>query len=245
MAEVGSNVSRTYLYYGSKEGNDASVMIDSKTVVEKKEYVATGVLTYALGDIIEIEIPQFSVFNLGDKIKITVYSKTGIFVFESTVVAKDNGSLIILNPPENRRKFIEKREYARVDVNHTGYLHRMQDNAKRREQRFEAPIDFMINNISMSGIGFTLNYDLHLNHQSQLEVELDLGFKLTCVAEIVRAESKQTGIYYGVRYLDLPKEQSNPLRGFILRNQVETYFVQKKEEKHRQAILERNPVLNE
>jgi c-di-GMP-binding flagellar brake protein YcgR len=240
-----NNLKSFYHYYGSKEGNDAAILIDSKAVVEKKEYVATGVLTYALGDIAEIEIPQYSVFNLGDKLKVTVYTRNGIFVFESTVVAKDTGSLIIINPPENRRKFTEKREHARVDVKHKGFLHELNDVMKKRKQTFSDPVDFTVNNISMSGVGFTLSYDLGLTTKSHLQVELDLGFRLPLLTEVIRKEKNSEGNYYGVKYIDLPKDNANALRGFILRNQVESYFIQKKENMHKRAIQDKKSAVNE
>ena len=48
------------------------VLIDSRAVLGKDDFVATGVLTYAQGDIIEIELPEYDVFQLGDKVKMTV-----------------------------------------------------------------------------------------------------------------------------------------------------------------------------
>lgn len=227
---------KNILQYGSKEGNDASILMDCETVLEKKDYVATGILTYVLGDIIEIEIPQYSVFHLGDKVKATVYTNNGIFVFESTVVAKDTGSLIIINPPENKRKFTEKREYARVDTNSKGFLYELNDVTMKRKQAFVKPIDFAINNISLSGIGMTFSYDLSINTKSRLQVELDLGFRIPCVTEVIRKQYVESGYYYGVQFTQLSKEHTNSLRAFILRNQVESYFAQKKINRHQRAI---------
>jgi c-di-GMP-binding flagellar brake protein YcgR len=194
------------------------------------------VLTYVMGDIIEIEIPQFDIFQLGDKVKLTIYSKTGMFVFDSTVVAKDYGSLIVINPPENRRRFTENREFPRVSVDSAGYLHGLRDTLKNERQSLEEPIQFSLENISMNGLGFTVSYDLKINPQIHLEVELDLGFPMPCVTQIVRKEKHASGIYYGVRYIEVPQEKTNALRAFILKNQVETYFVKKRDDIHKKAV---------
>ncbi|NRF95175.1 PilZ domain-containing protein [Paenibacillus frigoriresistens] len=226
-------------YYGSKEGYDADVLIDSKAVLGKDDFVATGVLTYALGDIIEVELPEYDVFQLGDKAKMTVYTKSGLFVMNTTVVAKEFGSVIVINPPENRKKFAEKREFPRVDVEHTGLLFGLKDMNKRNKHQFENPLGISIKNISINGLGFTINdnamIDKIVQKHSQLEVELDLGFTMPCSMEIVRKEKVENGFYYGASYIDIPQEKTNALRGFILTNQIETYFVQKREAQFKKA----------
>lgn len=233
-----------FKYYGSKEGNDPNTLMNSETVVEKIDFVSTGILTYVQGDIIEIEIPQFDVFQLGDKVKLSVYSKTGMFVFETTVVAKDFGSLIVINPPENRKRFTENREFPRVSLESGGMLHGLHDMTRNKKQSFDAPIHFSLQNISMSGLGIMFSYDLGITSQSHLEVELDLGFLLTCKAQIIRKERQTSGIYYGAEYIEVPKEKTNALRAFILKNQVETYFVQKREVLHKKAMQEKKFAAN-
>jgi hypothetical protein len=227
-------------FYGSKEGNDADVMIDSKTMLSKHDFVSTGVLTYALGDIVEVELPEFDVFGLGDKVKMTVYTKSGLFVVETTVVAKDHGSVIVLNPPENRRKFTEKREFPRVDVTNEGLLFGLHDLNKRKKHQFDNPIGISIKNISVNGLGFTIDDNAMVEKIVQkhvhLEVELNLGFSIACTMEIVRKEKLNSGFYYGASYITVPEEKTNALRGFILKNQIETYFVQKRDNQIKKAL---------
>jgi c-di-GMP-binding flagellar brake protein YcgR len=232
-------------FYGSKEGNDTGILINCETVVEKEGFVSTGVLTYVFGDIIEIEIPQYDVFKLGDKAKITVYSKSGLFVFETTVVAKEYGSLIVINPPENRKRFSEKREFPRIPVKSKGVLRALSDPKRNQKQSFAEPIDFALENISMNGLGFSLALDVGINSESHLEVELDLGFPLSVVTQIVRKEKLDSGTYYGAEYIEVPREKTNALRAFILKNQVEMYFVKKRDDKHKKAIQEKKSVAKE
>ncbi|GGG26455.1 flagellar brake protein [Paenibacillus abyssi] len=223
-------------FYGSKEGNDIGILLDSKVVVEKKSYVSTGVLTYVLGDFIEVEMPQFDEFRLGEQVKLIVYTKSGMFVFESTVVAKDKGSLIIINPPSNQKKFIEKREHPRVSTAHTGLLHAVHHFNHNSRLPMEVPVHFAVNNISMGGLGIVLEDDLGFQKISRLEMELDLGFSLRCLTEIIRSENSAQGTFYGVRYIDLSKEETCALRAFILKIQVEDYYKQKKQDKFNEQI---------
>ena len=69
-----------------------------------------------------------------------------------------------------------------------------------------------------------------------LQVELDLGFELPCMLEIIRKEKLEDSYYYGASFESVPAEQSNALRGFILRNQIETYFVQKRDDEYKKAM---------
>lgn len=227
-------------YYGSKEGYDADILIDSKAMLSKDDFVSTGVLTYALGDIIEVELPEYDVFGLGDKAKMTVYTKSGLFVMNTTVVAKEHGSVIVINPPENRRKFAEKREFPRVDVAYAGLLFGLQDVNKRNIHQFENPIGISIKNISVNGLGFTIEdnsmIDKIVQKHSEIEVELDLGFQLPCSMEIIRKEKLENSFYYGASFNNVPQEKTNALRGFILTNQIESYFVQKREAQFKKAM---------
>ncbi len=237
---VSNSKQKSAKFYGSKEGYDADVMIDSKAMLSKEDFVATGVLTYALGDIIEVELPEYHVFALGDKCKMTVYTKSGLFVMDTVVVAKEQGSLIVLNPPENRRKFTEKREFPRVDVKNEGLLFALQDRNKRLKHHFDTPIRFSIKNLSINGLGFTISENAMLEKviqkNSQLEVELILGFLVPCTMEIVRQEKTNDGYYYGASFVSIPDEKTNALRGFILKNQIETYYIQKQENETKKAL---------
>lgn len=238
---------RSMKFYGSKEGYDADVMIDSKAMLSKDDFVSTGVLTYALGDIIEVELPEYDVFALGDKCKMTVYTTSGLFVMETTILAKEKGSVIVLNPPDNRRKFTEKREFPRVDVKNEGLLFGFQDRSKKHKHQFETPIRFSIKNISVNGLGFTIEENTMLEKiiqkHSQLEVELILGFLVPCTLEIVREEKTNNGTYYGARFISIPDEKTNALRGFILKNQIETYFVQKRENETKEALEKKSAAI--
>ncbi|MFS0725015.1 PilZ domain-containing protein [Paenibacillus sp. 1P07SE] len=226
--------------YGSKEGNDVGVLVDAKVAVEKRNFVATGIITYVLGEIIEVELPQYDTFVLGEQVKLIIYSRSGMFVFESSVIAKHRGALMVINPPENRRRFNDKREYPRVEVDCSGTLHAMKNPSSRQEWAMPSPVDFVIDNMSMGGLGLKLTVDLGISRTWLLEVRLDLGFDLPCGLEIIRSDRSADGFYYGASFTGLPQDHAGRLRSFILRRQIETYY----EEKHRVAdVAEVEPVL--
>lgn len=213
--------------YGSKEGNDVSVLVDAKVAVEKRNFVATGVVTYVRGEIIEIELPQFDLFGLGEQVKLMIYSRSGMFVFQSTVIAKHNGALMILNPPDNRRKFNDKREHQRVEVACSGTLHGMKNPASQQEWLMPSPVDFAITNMSMGGLGLMLTIDMGISRTWLLDVQLDLGFLLPCGLEIIRMDRSATAFYYGASFRGMPQEQASALRAFILKRQIEAHYEQK------------------
>ncbi|NQX62006.1 PilZ domain-containing protein [Paenibacillus qinlingensis] len=226
--------------YGSKEGYDAEVLINCRAVLAKDDFVSTGILTYAQGDIMEIELPEYDVFQLGDKAKMTLYTKSGLFVFHTTIVAKEPSSLIVINPPENRKKFSEKREFPRVDVKNKGLILSFQNKNQKEQHTLENPIEFSIQNISVNGLGFSIEdnsmIDGIIQKKCLLHVELDLGFEMPCKLEIIRKEKRDGTYYFGASLESVPAEQSNALRGFILRNQIQTYFEQKRDEEFKKAM---------
>lgn len=210
-----------------KEVPPATILVHCRTVVEKKDFVSTGIMTFAEGDMLEVEISDFSRFELGESVKLTVYTPAGIFVIPSTIVGKDLGSLLIINPPENQRKFAEKREFPRIDVDRSGIVASMAAGMGGRRV-FEKPVPFQLKNISMGGIGFTLPSILRMDASTELEMELDLGTIIPCVAEIVRSEPEDGAIYYGARYTNVADDKLNSIRAFILREQISAHSAKKK-----------------
>ncbi|SFL87580.1 protein YcgR [Paenibacillus sp. 1_12] len=217
----------SYEYTDEIFKNPSTILIHSRTVVEKKDFVSTGLLSYAEGDILEVEIPEYKVFELGDSVKITVYSAGGIFTFQSTVVAKDEGSLIVINPPQNRQRFIEKRINPRIEVNEKGKMNRPTRQETNEKQSINEPIGLTVQNISVSGLGFTVQEEFELGQDMVVEAELDLGFPFPCVCEVVRREKIEGGYYYGAQYVKLASDKANSLRAYVLKKQVESHFSKK------------------
>lgn len=214
---------KTYEMSNEKYKSKGGILLHSRTVVEKSNFVSTGVLTYAEGDIIEIEMTEYKAFELGDSVKLTVYSPGGIYVFTSTVVAKDHGSLMIINPPQNQKRFAEKRESPRIEVNQNGAIVAFTPIGGEKRELLEK-VELDLRNISISGIGFTVRSEMSFGSEVIVDAELDLGFVLPVKAEIVRSEETEQGFYYGARYVDLPSDRANSLRAFVLKKQVETHF---------------------
>jgi c-di-GMP-binding flagellar brake protein YcgR len=223
---------------GFKETQDPniSILVHCRTVVEKKDYVSTGVLTYAEGDMVEVEIGDYQLFDLGSIVKLTIYTPVGIFMFNTTVIAKDKSYLILINPPENRRKFSEKRKETRIDIDRRGLLHGIWPLRSSEKKAFTAPVAVSVNNISQSGIGFTVDGDLKLNIGEQIEIAADLGIKVLCKAQIIRMEEPGQGTQYGAEIIDIPAEQTIALRAFILKSQVVHRSKLKKEESQKRVF---------
>lgn len=215
----------------AKEVPAATILEHCRTVVEKRDFVSTGIMTYAEGDMLEVEISDYTRFDLGESVKLTVYTPAGIYVIPSTIVGKDYGSLMMINPPENQRKFAEKRAHPRVEVSTTGVVAAVAPSGGAGQKKLmHRPVPFQVKNISLSGIGFTMPKALNLDHNSHVELELNLGTMIPCVAEIIRSESSEEGIYYGARYVQVSEDKLNSLRAYILREQISAHSVRKRSE---------------
>ena len=227
MMAMSDPLKKDVYYYGSKEGYDISVMTDCKAVVEKKGFVATGTLTYAVGEIIEIEFPQYDVFTLGEAVRVMVYSKGGIYTFETTVIAKAQDALIIINPPDNRKRFMDKRQHPRIDTRTTGALLSMFESTRNAERKFDYPIPFRLENISMAGAGIIMEVELPLQPQTELAIEVDLGFQFHCRMEIVHKKKVDHVLQLGTKLTQMSNDHASKLRAFILKSQIETYYKDK------------------
>ncbi|OUM94802.1 MAG: hypothetical protein A9Z00_01155 [Thermobacillus sp. ZCTH02-B1] len=225
----------------SSSGYDISVLIDAKAVVEKKNFVATGTITYVAGELMEIEFPQYDQFVLGEKVKIMIYAKGGIYVFESTVIAKDSGSIVVLHPPENRRKFHDKRQDPRVPVREKARLLGLYEFSRKAERRFPDPPDIQLDNISTSGIGLLIDIDMPLQPRNQLLLQLDLGVRFECRTEIVHLTPVEGGIRCGTRITEISDVYAKWLRSYILRRQIETYYKEKAERIRRALLSDETP----
>lgn len=205
----------------------AGILIDSRTVVEKDDFVSTGILTFAQGDIIEIEINEHLLYSLGDIVKLTIYSIGGIYTVKTTVVARDQGTIIVLNPPENQKQFLGKREHPRVNTVNSGLIKTMLQTKVSDSHIYEEPVQISLENISINGMGLKVKAEqteVDLRIGCQMEVEINLGFPMECKIEVVQMQDTIEGFYYGVKIIDLPIDKKNPLRAFILKLQVEQRF---------------------
>jgi c-di-GMP-binding flagellar brake protein YcgR len=211
---------RTTLGFKETQEPNMSILVHCRTVVEKKDYVSTGILTYAEGDMVEVEIGDYQLFDLGSNVKLTIYTPSVMFIFNTTVIAKDVGFLMLINPPENRRKFSEKRKETRIDLDKGGFLLGIRPRGSSEKKAFAEPIDVSINNISQSGIGFTVDGDLELKIDDHIEITANLGIELLCMAQVVRAEKLEAGTQYGAEIKIIPAEQNIALRSLILKSQV-------------------------
>lgn len=210
--------------------HELAVLLDCRTVLEKNDYVSTGMMTYAEGDMLEIEIGDYQVYSLGDLVKVTVYTPLGIFIFHSTIIAKDHGALIVINPPENRKKFVENREYTRIVVDGSGYIRESFPLQSLEAKQYPIPLKFELKNISICGIGFTLQEEYQLEKGVKMDVFLQCGIDIPVIVQIVRSEELDSGWYFGARIMEIAPQQVISYRAFILKSQVESHAKLKKTE---------------
>jgi c-di-GMP-binding flagellar brake protein YcgR len=206
------------------------VLMYCRTVVETGDYVTTGVTTYAEGDLIEVELPEFERFALKEAVKISVYSPVGLLVFRSTVIAVGEGSILVLGSPQIAARFGEVRQHPRIHIALPGFLY-----ADGRAE--DAPINITAENISLGGIGFKVFEEFDLSGICRLDLPLNEQLRLACGIEIVRRENRDTHLFFGAKFLELPADLFQSLRAYILRRQVDLYYEHKRTELRRKGQL--------
>ncbi|MFB9277718.1 PilZ domain-containing protein [Cohnella cellulosilytica] len=197
-----------------------NVLLHCRTVVEGKNFVTTGVMTHVEGELFEVELPEFEQFELGEPVKMTVYSPAGIQSMSSIVFAKYEGAIAILQPPELQKRFKERREYPRVEIEGNALVVRVlgDSGAGRELQNSES---LTIHDISISGISFSGPDAPHFAAKSRLRATIEIGITFDCELEIVRRERQEDRIYCGAKMHVLEPEMLRPLRALILRQQVQ------------------------
>lgn len=205
-----------------------AIAVGSKMSVEGKDYISTGTVSYIEGDLIEIELPHSKNYVPGESVKLTVYSVNGFLTLFTSVIARDIGYLVVLNPPENQR-LAQRRHFPRVDIARTGTLDSLRWSSDG-ENKLGEPIPFELKNLSLGGLGFTLGADPGLRAMMIADATLDILGGLSCVIEVSRKSVSEEEIYIGARILNLEPESATMLRGYILRRQVELRAKQRIEE---------------
>ncbi|WP_256761226.1 PilZ domain-containing protein [Cohnella sp. WQ 127256] len=219
MSQDGDKMFRSEI---EKELLPLNMLLHCRTVVEGKNFVTTGVMTHIEGELFEVELHEFEQFDLGETVKMTVYSPAGIQSMPSIVFAKYEGAIALLQPPDVQKRFIERREHPRVEISGSvQIIHVM--NASGEEVTLEQSGQLTIHDISISGISFLGQDAAHFAMKSRLKAKVEIGFGFSCELEIVRREPKDNLMCYGAKMHVLEPEMLRPLRALILRQQVEKY----------------------
>lgn len=203
--------------------NFPDALIHSRTVIEKSGFVTTGVLTYAEGDIFEVEIAEHDFFALGEQVKVTIYSPVQLIHTLTTIIAKASGAVVLLTPPDIRAKFGEKRAFPRVEIDQIAKVGAVRLNGKALTP---APDFVTMMNISEGGIGMKLDSAPAIPLHAEIDLAIDLDFKLFCSVQIVRVqEDEETdSATYGSRFVRINSKAQQSLRAFILIKQLEKYY---------------------
>lgn len=211
-----------------KELPPLNVLLHCRTVVEGKNFVTTGVMTHVEGELFEVEINEYEQFELGETVKLTVYSPVGIQTMPSIVFAKYEGAIALLQPTDVLKRFKERREHPRVEITgNARIVHLLKDSGEVFEP--DIPIELEVHDISISGISFSGLDSPYFDSRSRLKATVEIGFDFDCELEIVRRERQEDRMYCGAMMQLLEPEKMRPLRALILRQQVEKHAQARKD----------------
>lgn len=202
----------------------AGELLHCRTVLEKEGIVFSGILSYAEGNMVEVETAECRRFDVGDIVKLTIHSQLGDQVIESRVIAKDRRALMCMKLSTCRKPVSERREYPRVKADLRGAISGVFLPSDGDWRPLRAPIKLQVLDVSVGGIGFAVEEEQALGADMLVDAELELDMRIQCQLKIVRRQPAKEGAYYGAKYVDLPIEKANALRAFVFRRQVEEYF---------------------
>ncbi|BBI35282.1 PilZ domain-containing protein [Cohnella abietis] len=199
-----------------------NILLHCRTVVEGKSFLTTGVMTHVEGELFEVEVHEYEQFELGETVKLTIYSPAGIQSMSSVVFAKYEGAIALLQPPDLSKRFKERREHPRVEI--AGNAHIVQVLKDSGEVLpLNQTAELIIQDISISGISFSGKYEPHFAAKSKLRANVHIGIGFSCELEIIRSDRQEDGVLCGAKMHVLEPEMLRPLRALILRQQVEKH----------------------
>ncbi|REK68593.1 MAG: PilZ domain-containing protein [Cohnella sp.] len=198
------------------------VLLHCRTAVEKENFLTTGVMTQVEGELFEIELHEFDLFELGETVKLTVYSPAGIHSFTSIVFAKYEGAIAVIQPPDLHLRFQERREFYRVEASGTARILRVVQ-ADGTVKLLPRPLEASLRDISLGGVGMTMPESPELAKAKRLGAIIDLGFTFACDLEIMRCVREDEGLFFGLKMKVLDHDKLRPLRAYVLRQQVEKH----------------------
>jgi len=201
------------------------VLLHCRSVVEKmnQNYVSTGIVTGVEGELFEVELSDFDRFQLGDAVKVTIYSPAGIQTFQSVVFAKYHGVIAIIQPPALAMKFGDKREHVRVDAEGTALVTPARHLAVAGGTPGE-PVEVRIKDISVAGLGFFAPNLPVFTEGARLSATIRIEFEFSCDLVIVRRDWHNDNWLCGARLMLEDPEVLRHLRAFVLRQQVAKYI---------------------
>ena len=201
-----------------------TIIIGSHMMIEGRDGMSSGMLVYVEGDILEIRIPNSKAFNLGEPVKLVMYSPDGILTMQSSVIARDDDAVFVLTPEKIMKLYMRRRKQPRVDVREKVRILEV-DGSPPRDPDAEAP-SALIGNISMGGVGFSAT--IPLKEKQIVTFEWELEGPLICRTRIVHMRLIPSGFFYGSEFVEFPKAKLNQLRAYILRKQIENRQEQKR-----------------
>lgn len=199
-----------------------NVLLHCRTVVESANFVTTGVMTHVEGELFEVELHDFEQFELGENVKMTVYSPAGLQTIQSIVFAKYEGAIALLQPPNLQKRFKERREHPRVSITGNAQVY-FAATESGEEIRLEQPLELTVHDISLSGIGISGPDAPQINRNMRLKASVEIGFGFNCELEIIRRERQEDKILLGAKMHVIEADMMRPLRALILRHQVEKH----------------------
>ncbi|KRE49531.1 flagellar brake protein [Paenibacillus sp. Soil522] len=189
--------------------------------LEGTKNLHSGKVSFAEGEVFEIEFPQSKYFAPGDVVKVTIYTPEGMFFFDTSVIAQGFKELFLLFPSDIYSQFLKRRKFPRLKVTISGTIHLINDdgNSDQKSQQ-ELPVE--IHDISQGGIGFSSNLPIPTN--SLLSIIIQLDTPISCILEVVHKREHKDSKFFGCDFKDLSPNQMIALRSWILRKQIEMRF---------------------
>lgn len=205
-----------------KELPPLNVLLHCRTVIESSNFVTTGVMTNVEGELFEVELNDFEQFDLGESVKMTVYSPAGLQTFQSMVFAKYEGAVALILPPNTQKRFKERREHPRVTVSGNAQIY-LATSESGEEIPLETPLELKVIDISLNGIGVMGPDAPHISQKMRLKANVEIGLGFDCELEVVRRERQDDNVIFGAKMKLIQPDMLRPLRALILRHQVEKH----------------------
>jgi len=195
-------------------------LLGSQIICEGKSLRTEGIIKYAEGHFIVIEMP-LSPYEVGQSLQCKVFEYQTTKVFKSTVVGKNSDHIIINAPLEIREQWIISRETLRFPTDIEGTITAVSFSGTNPLVELTQPYTVHICDISEGGIGFSSQNYLREGAYAQVSFPL-LKRKTYLEIEIVQSKYPSTDkrFYYGGKFKDLTSPSYEVIRTFTFQSQL-------------------------
>jgi c-di-GMP-binding flagellar brake protein YcgR len=165
-----------------------SIFEGSNILVSSTNYSNMGQVFFEQGELFDVVFPTAANLQIGDPVTATVYHKSGILTFQTTVIGTLEERILLIKP-HREANLSDRREHPRFDVEIQGTV--------TADDKGE--LNAKIKDVSVGGLRF--ESDKYLEQGAEVEVTIDADANIGGRGIIRRVQLRDGVFQFGVEFI--------------------------------------------